>query len=150
MPQKCYVGVDGKARNVPKIYVGVGGVARKVTKGYIGVNGVAKLFFESIPPLLVLFGSINPVNDTNTLTIDNVGFTPVKAVIYAVSVNSSQTNVSFTFLTPEGGWGENGYKSSSAAPITYGNDSVTFSTGYRYDYYNHRITYKYIIWGDGV
>ena len=46
MAKKCYVGVNGIAKNVSKMYVGVNGVPKKVLKAYVGVNGVPKLFWD--------------------------------------------------------------------------------------------------------
>lgn len=48
MAKNVYVGINGKARNVPKMYVGVNDKARKVKKGYIGVNNKARLFFSNL------------------------------------------------------------------------------------------------------
>lgn len=46
MAKKAYIGVNGVARNIPKMYAG-DNIARKITKGYVGVNGVARQCFST-------------------------------------------------------------------------------------------------------
>ena len=96
MAKKAYVGVNGKARNVPKIYVGVNGKARNVIKGYIGVNGVARLFFESKVPFI--FGYKTGTSGSKTMSFSSIPFEPVFAM--AVSRYSDGYNMGFYTSVP--------------------------------------------------
>lgn len=70
MAKKCYVGVNGIAKNVKKMYVGVNGVPKKVLKGYVGVNGVPKLFFDGQEFDGLVFTVFVNIRNHNTSDVD--------------------------------------------------------------------------------
>ena len=100
----CYVGVDGKARQVKKIYVGVNSFARRVKKAYVGVGGIARIWWTTGLEYNGTAPALNPARrNLAATTVGNYalfggGMTPIR-VANVDAYDASLTKHSVTSLS---------------------------------------------------